>query len=50
VPVFRRGETVTGFIGARPARVIGDIFDEHVLAQSREQRFRRGRMGDDLAG
>ena len=33
VAVFRDGEAVTGFIGARAARVIGDFFDEHVLAQ-----------------
>ncbi len=32
VAVFRDGEPVSGFIGAHPARVIGDFFDEHVLA------------------
>jgi thioredoxin len=37
VAVFRDGKPVTGFIGAHPARVIGDFFDEHVLAQSPEQ-------------
>ena len=33
VAVFRDGEPVTGFVGAQPARVIGDFFDEHVLAE-----------------
>ena len=33
VAVFRDGEPVTGFVGAQPARVIGDVFDEHVLAE-----------------
>ena len=32
VAVFRDGEPVTGFVGARPATLIGDLFDEHVLA------------------
>jgi thioredoxin len=43
VAVFRDGEPVTGFIGARPARVIGDFFDEQVLAQSPEQPVPEGR-------
>ena len=29
VAVFRDGEPVTGFIGAHPAKVIGNFFDEH---------------------
>ena len=33
VAVFRDGEPVTGFVGAHRARVIGDFFDEHVLAE-----------------
>jgi thioredoxin-like negative regulator of GroEL len=33
VAVFRDREPVTGFVGAQPARVIGDCFDEHVLAE-----------------
>ena len=36
VAVFRDGEPVTGFMGAHPARVIGDFFDEQVLAPSRQ--------------
>ena len=33
VAVFRDGEPVTGLVGAHPARVIGNLFDEHVLAE-----------------
>ena len=33
VAVFRDGAPVTGFIGAHPGKVIGDFFDEHVLAE-----------------
>jgi thioredoxin len=32
VAVFRDGQPVTGFIGAHPARVIGQFLDERVLA------------------
>jgi putative thioredoxin len=32
VAVFRDGQPVTGFIGAHPARAIGQFLDEHVLA------------------
>ncbi len=31
VAVFRDGEPVTGFIGAHPARLIGEFFDERVV-------------------
>jgi thioredoxin len=43
VAVFRDGEPLTGFIGAHPARVIGDFFDEHALARSPEQPVPEGR-------
>ena len=42
VAVFRDGEPVTGFVGAHPARVIGDFFDEHVLAGPAGSQRRRG--------
>ncbi|MGB0095725.1 MAG: thioredoxin [Solirubrobacteraceae bacterium] len=42
VAVFRDGEPVTGFIGAQPARLIGDFFDEHVLADKIEQPVTEG--------
>ncbi len=31
VVAFRDGEPLTGFIGAHPARVIGEFFDQQVL-------------------
>ena len=31
VAVFRDGEPVTGFVGALPAKLIGQFFDEQVL-------------------
>ena len=37
VKVFRDGEPINGFVGAYPASVIGEFFDEHVLAGEREQ-------------
>ena len=37
VAVFRDGEPVTGFVGALPAKAIGQFFDEHVLAARSEQ-------------
>ena len=38
VKVFRDGEPVNGFVGAYPASVIGELFDEQVLAKAAEQR------------
>ena len=35
VVAFRDGEPLTGFIGAHPARVIGEFFDRQVLAGAR---------------
>ena len=37
VAVFRDGKAVTGFIGALPAKTIGQFFDEHVLADPAER-------------
>ena len=38
VKVFRDGEPVNGFIGAYPASVIADFFDEQVLGETADQR------------
>jgi thioredoxin len=38
VKVFRDGEPVTGFVGAYPASVIGEFFDEQVLAEAADPR------------
>ena len=43
VAVFRDGEPITGFLGAQPARLIGEFFDEHVLADESEQSMAEGR-------
>ena len=37
VKVFRDGEPVNGFVGAYPASVIGELFDEQVLSGAAEQ-------------
>jgi putative thioredoxin len=37
VAVFRNGEPVTGFVGARPAAIVGQFFDEHVLTEAAAQ-------------
>jgi len=37
VVVFRDGQPATGFVGAHPARVISDFFDEHVLGTASAQ-------------
>lgn len=34
VVAFRDGQPATGFIGAHPARVISEFFDEHVLSSA----------------
>jgi putative thioredoxin len=34
VVAFRDGEPLTGFIGARPPRAVGEFFDEHVIKQA----------------
>jgi thioredoxin len=38
VKVFRDGAPVTGFVGAYPASVIGELFDAQVLAKAADQR------------
>jgi thioredoxin len=38
VKVFRDGEPVDGFVGAFPASVIGEFFDERVLGEAADQR------------
>ena len=38
VKVFRDGEPVNGFVGAYPASVIADFFDEQVLGETADQR------------
>jgi thioredoxin len=38
VKVFRDGEPVDGFVGAYPASVIGEFFDEQVLGEAADQR------------
>jgi thioredoxin-like negative regulator of GroEL len=35
--VFRDGEPVNGFVGAYPASVIADFFDEQVLGEAADQ-------------
>jgi putative thioredoxin len=35
VVAFRDGEPLTGFIGSRPPRAVGEFFDEHVVEQAR---------------
>ena len=37
VKVFRDGEPVDGFVGAYPVSVIGEFFDQQVLAGAAEQ-------------
>ena len=37
VKVFRDGEPVHGFVGAYPASVIADFFDEQVLGEAADQ-------------
>jgi thioredoxin-like negative regulator of GroEL len=37
VKVFRDGEPVNGVVGAYPASVIGELFDEQVLSRAAEQ-------------
>jgi putative thioredoxin len=37
VAVFRDGAAVTGFVGALPAKAIGQFLDEHALAGPAEQ-------------
>jgi len=37
VKVFRDGEPVNGFVGAYPASVIGEFFDQQVLSSGAEQ-------------
>jgi thioredoxin len=37
VKVFRDGEPVNGFVGAYPASVIADFFDEQVLGEAADQ-------------
>ena len=37
VKVFRDGEPVDGFVGAYPASVIGEFFDQQVLGGAAEQ-------------
>ena len=44
VAVFRDGEPVTGFVRARPAGLIDDFFEEHVLADEIEHTVTEGRM------
>jgi thioredoxin len=38
VKVFRDGEPVNGFVGAYPASVIGEFFDEQILGEAAGQR------------
>ena len=40
VAIFRDGEPVTGFVGAAPAKAIGRLLDEQVLAQPAEAGWR----------
>jgi putative thioredoxin len=43
VKVFRDGEPINGFVGAYPASVIGEFFDEQVLADEIEPLVTDGR-------
>ena len=43
VKVFRDGEPVNGFVGGYPASVIGEFFDEQVLADEIEPLVTEGR-------